>query len=43
MDVEKTDFEEYLEKYCIKHSITPEEAQDHLIIQLVKQQYEGKN
>lgn len=43
MDVEKTDFEEYLEKYCSKHRVSPEVAKTHLVVQLVKQQYEGKN
>ena len=40
--VEKSDFEEYLEKYCTKHKLSPEEAQKHLVVQLVKQQYEVK-
>ena len=36
------DFEIYLEKYCQKHEITPEEALKHKMIQLVMSCYENK-
>lgn len=38
----KDDFEIYLEKYCVKHGITPEEAKKHRMIQDVKAYYEEK-
>lgn len=37
----ETDLEEYLDKYCRKHMITPEEASKHKLIQDVKEYYES--
>ena len=34
------DFEEYLERYCTKHRITPEVAKQHKLVQEVKKYYE---
>ena len=33
-------FNLYLEKYCFKHQITPEEAMKHILVQEVKAMYE---
>ena len=33
-------FDLYLEKYCFKHEITPEEAMKHKQVQEVKAMYE---
>ena len=36
----KTDLEIYIEKYCSKHNISPEEAIKHKLVQEVKKFYE---
>lgn len=36
----KNNFEEYLEKYSTSCKITPEEASEHKLVQLVKKYYE---
>lgn len=33
------EFRAYVDKYCRKHDITPEQAAGHLIVKLVKQKY----
>lgn len=38
-DVE-SDFEAYVERYCRKHKITPEEAKEHAMVREVKAYYE---
>ena len=38
----KTDLEIYIEKYRIKHNISPEEAIKHKLVQEVKKFYEEK-
>lgn len=42
MDV-KTNYEEYLEKYCKSYNVTPEVASTHKLVQLVKSYYEENN
>ncbi len=38
----KSDFEEYVEKYCRTYNVTPEEAKKHKLVQNVKEYYENK-
>lgn len=38
-----TDYEIYLEKYMTKHELTKEEAENHLIVKIVKKYYEEVN
>ena len=38
----KSDYEEYLEKYCKSRGFCREEAERHLIVQDVKRMYEEK-
>lgn len=38
-----TDYERYLERYCIKHGISKEEAKDHALVRAVKAQYDKKD
>lgn len=33
-------FEEYLQKYCKKHEVTPEEAKEHMLVREVKVYYD---
>lgn len=44
--MEKTESEkkldEYVERYCQKHRITPEEAKEHKLVQEVKSYYDEK-
>lgn len=37
----KSDFEAYVERYCRKHKITPEEAKQHALVRDVKEYYES--
>lgn len=37
------DFELFLEKYCKKHKLTPEEAKTHLLVRDVEAYYEEKH
>lgn len=39
VEVEK-DYERYLERYCVKHHLTREEAEKHNLIKTVKRYYE---
>lgn len=41
VEVEK-DYERYLEKFCTKHHLTREEAEEHNLIKTVKRYYEKK-
>lgn len=36
------DFERYLERYCKKHEISPEEAKEHYLVKEVKVYYEER-
>lgn len=36
------DYEQYLEKYCVKHNLTKEEAEKHYLVKSAKQYYEKK-
>lgn len=38
-----TEYEKYLEKYCIKHEISKEEAEQHKLVKEAKAYYEEKN
>lgn len=33
------EFKEYVDKYCCKHNVTPEEATQHLLVKGVEEQY----
>ena len=33
------EFKVYVDKYCCKHNLTPEQAAEHLIVRLVEQEY----
>lgn len=34
------DFEAYVERYCKKHQITPDEAKTHMLVREVRKHYE---
>jgi hypothetical protein len=36
---ENIEFKEYVDKYCTKHRLMPEEATQHLIVKNVEEQY----
>lgn len=36
------DFNAYVERYCKKHQITPEEAKEHLLVKEVRKYYESE-
>lgn len=38
----KSDFEQYLEKYCVKHRISREEAERHYLVREYKAECERK-
>lgn len=38
----KSDFEQYVEKYCKTYRISPEEAKKHKIVQNVKEYYKNR-
>lgn len=33
------DFREYVDKYCKKHNVTPEQAVEHKLVQYVLEEY----
>ena len=39
----KSDYEEYLEKYCTKHRISREEAERHLLVREYKKECEERD
>lgn len=45
MEKIKTKYELYLERYCINHNLSKDEAEKHAVVKEVKQQYidEGGN
>ena len=38
----KSEFEEFIKKYCVKHEITPEEAKKHKLVKEVESYYADK-
>lgn len=38
-----TKLQEYIEKYCKKHEVTPEEARNHSVVKAVAEYYETVN
>ena len=38
-----TKLQEYIEKYCKKHEVTPEEARSHSVVKAVAEYYETVN
>lgn len=38
-----TKLQEYIEKYCKKHEVTPEEARSHSVVKAVAEYYEAIN
>lgn len=36
------EFKTFVDKYCYKHDITPEQAAGHLIVKLVEQEYRNR-
>lgn len=38
----KSDFERYVERYSVKHGLTKEQAEEHKVVQDVKEYYEEK-
>lgn len=38
-----TKLQEYIEKYCKKHEVTPEEARSHSMVKAVAEYYETVN
>lgn len=37
-----SDFKEYVDKYCTKHKITPEQAVEHALVKNVEIEYRHK-
>ena len=42
MEQQNTDFDLYVQRYCVKHEIAPEEAIKHRLVQEVKTYYDEK-
>jgi hypothetical protein len=42
MKEQKSDYEEYLEKYCKSRGISREEAEKHLLVMTVRRNYERR-
>lgn len=36
------DFKEYVDKYCAKHKITPEQAIEHKLVKIIESEYRHK-
>ena len=36
------EFREYVDKYCKKHNVTPEQAVEHKLVQYVLEEYKHK-
>ena len=36
------DYERYLERFCVKHHLTREEAEEHSLVKAVKRYYDKK-
>lgn len=42
-EILRTQLNEYIRKYCLKHQVTEEEAKKHLMIKIAEQYYRGKS
>lgn len=36
------DFKEYVDKYCTKHKIAPEQAVEHKLVKIIEAEYQRK-
>ena len=36
------EFRKYVDKYCIKHQVTPEQAVEHMVVKLVEEEYRNR-